>query len=485
MRCSMPAELRWTAALWLATLLGCTSGTADDPSHTDASVSSAVASSSSPSPRVLTRLFVQDYETKSLKWVDVWGGTPPTLGPIEPVEGFPLLDPARQQLVQMEVVGEHLLVGVRESDEDRRANGWVLVHTGVRGVSHGDHADWTYRERPRVLARQLDGRQGNPAHLYQYDGVFYLANDERSGYTRLDPRAIRPGDDEVAIRNAAVFHPGGGRHITLAVADNRVGYAAWIDGDGPQKGRVDVTPVAAAGSPGTAYSFQLPSGGIHGAAVCQGKVFLAPADGVCWVAADLELRFRHQPREVKVHHIPLGRDPASDRPLRTGAFTTFGKYVLCVCGAGPTAALCLLDASQDAPQPRLVRLDMQAGNRPVAPEVIETRTGKRYAFVFHDHPQDVEAEDRLSIIHLDPDGDGDFADARVEKSLLVGPSRLEGHYGHHSIAFDADGRRAYFTNPGSGRLVVLDLQRLEPTAEYSLGGIPTKLLAVGGGEERH
>jgi hypothetical protein len=485
MKLSILVRFRHLPALWLAVLLGCTSGAADAPPSTNASESSPLPASRPPAPQVLTRLFFQDYETKSLKWLDVQEGSPLTLGPAATVEGFPPLDPARQELVQMEVIGEHLLVGVRESDEDRRSNGWVLVHTGVRGVSHGDHADWSYRQHPRVLARQLDGEQGNPAHLYQYDGVFYLANDERSGYTRLDPRTIRPEDDEAAIRSAARFLPGGGHHITLAVADNRVGYAAWIDGDGPHKGRVDVTPLDAAGTPETAYSFQLPSGGIHGAVVCQGKVFLAPADGLCWVAADLDLRFRDNPQGVQVHHIALGRDPATERPLRTGAFTTFGKYVLCVCGAGPTAALCLLDASQETPQPRLIGLDMQAGNRPVTPEVVQTRSGKRYAFVFHDHPQDVEAEDRLSIIDLDPDGDGDFADARVEKSLLVGPCRLEGHYGHHSISFDADGRRAFFTNPGNGLLVVLDLRRLEPVLEHPLGGIPTKLLAVGGREERH
>jgi hypothetical protein len=429
------------------------------------------------------RVFFQDYESKTLQWADVMDGTPPALKPVKTIEGFPNLDPQRQQLVQMEISAARLLVGVRENGDERKENGWVLVDAGVEEEEHGDHSHWHYHEPPKTQARQLDAKQGNPAHLYQYGGVFYLANDENAGYTRLDPAAIGETDDESAIRARAGFHQGGGHHLTLAVSDGHVGYSGWIDGGGPNKGRIDVTRIKPEGNPSIAYTFTLPAGAIHGATACQAKVFFAPADGVCWVNVDREATAA--PKQLMVHHISLGHDDIANKPLRTGSFATHGKHVVFVSGEGPHAALCVLDASQENPAVTKVGLEMKPGNRPVSAEVVETRAGKRYAFVFHDHPQDVEAENRLSVVDLDPDGNGEFHDARVAQSLEVGPSRVEGHYGHHAITFDADRRFACFSNPGSGTLVVLDLQSLKPVVTFTVGGVPTAIVAWGGREESH
>lgn len=473
-----PSRSLWRTVVLVIAIAGCAPQSSQDGYRDITSVPAPAKPEKDDLPSQLTRLFFQDYETKTLKWADVLDGSPPALGQLKSVDGFPELDSQRQQLVQMELAGGLILVGVRENGDERKENGWILVHTGVEEESHGDHSHWHYESSPRVLARQLDGKQGNPAHAYQYDGVFYLANDENSGYTRLDPAAIGEGDDETAIRAKAGFHQGGGHHITLAVAEADVGYSGWIDGGGPNKGRVDVTSIKPEGNTKIAYSFSLPSGGIHGAAVCQDKVFFAPADGICWVPVDRTAKA--DPKDVPVNHISLGRDDAANKPLRTGAFATNGKHVVFVTGEGTNAALCLLDASQEKPEVTKVGLQMKPGNRPVPAEVVLARDGRRLAFVFHDHPQDVEAENRLSVIDLDPDANGDFTDARALKSLEVGPSRLEGHYGHHSIAFDADGRYACFTNPGAGTLVVLNLQTLEPAATFSVGGVPTAIVAWGG-----
>jgi hypothetical protein len=155
--------------------------------------------------------------------------------------------------------------------------------------------------QPHVKAKRLNDKQGNPAHLYCYDEVFYLANDNLNGFTRLAPAEIKPTDDEAAIQKRAAFHQGGGGHITLAVMGHRMAYSSWTDRDGPNKGRVDLTLVTAEGSSPLAASVNLPHGGIHGATACADKIFLAPSDGVCWIKAEETIPV--DPQTIEVHHL--------------------------------------------------------------------------------------------------------------------------------------------------------------------------------------
>jgi hypothetical protein len=223
-----------------------------------------------------------------------------------------------------------------------------------------------------------------------------------------------------------------------------VGYSAWIDGGGPNKGRVDVTPVTTAARTEPGYSFHLPAGGIHGAVANSGKVFFAPADGVCWVEADPGLK--HKAGGGQVRHIPLGKD--GDKPRRTGAFVNHGRYVVFTTGKDAASALALLDATAADPKPVFVPLGVKPGTQAVTPAVATTPEGKAYAFIFHDHAKDAEAQDALEVVALDPNGDGDCTDAKVLKTLAVGKSAVDGHSGHHHLAFDADRRFGVFTNPG-------------------------------------
>ena len=401
-------------------------------------------------PRVGTRLFFQDDDANTLKWADVLVGDSIQLGPVGVVTDFPELNGDRQSLVQMEAAAGMVLVGVRDDDNGAFQSGWILIDTGVDEDEHGDHSHWNYPRPPRVRASVLDDKQGNPAHLYCYDNVFYLANDQRDGFTRLDPAGIQQADDAAAIRIRAAFHRGGGGHITLAAVEKRVAYSSWIDRDGPNKGRIDVTALSPSGNTQIGYTFSLPHGGIHGAAVTQGKVFFAPSEGIYWAAADVSLQSNAS--KVQAHHVDLGKD--GDKPRRTGAFTTFGKHVAFVTGAGPSAAVYLADASRSTVDVHRLALTMAEGNRPAGLEFVQPRKGSPLAFVFHDHAADVDAPNRLSIIEVDPNTDGTWSDAKISLELDVGKSRVEGHAGHHSVAFDADRRRAIFTNPGDGTLTV-------------------------------
>jgi hypothetical protein len=307
-----------------------------------------------------------------------------------------------------------------------------------------------------------------------------MANDSRNGFTRLNPSDLL-GNKAV---DSGVFYSGGGRHITLAAVKNTVCYATWIDGGGPEQGRVDVVNLKKADGDSVAYSFRLPSGVIHGATTNSGKVFFAPADGVCWIQADTDLK--QTAESVVVNHISLGKDTESDKPLRTGAFANQRNWVLFSTGSGEQSSLCLLDAA--ASQPAVVRVPIQVadGLSLMSPEVVLVAGGKRYAFLFQDRKdKETEIQEQLSIVELDPNGDRNFSDAKLVRTMPVGRSLPDGHYGHHSICFDSEGRHAILTNPGDGSIWVMSLHDLQVRARSKVGGIPSAISAIGAPPHHH
>lgn len=478
-------------------------------------------------PKILTRIFFQDDESHTLNWANLLATEPPRLGPVQPVSGFPKLDSERQTLVQMQAAQGMILVGVRDDDDGAFQSGWVLIDAGVEQEDHGNHSHWRYSRPPAIVAKQLDEKQGNPAHLYQYDDVFYLANDHLGGFTRIDPRDKKVGEKSSSPLYSSTFFPGGGGHITLAVHDGKIAYSSWIDREGPNKGRIDVTPLNNPSSkepmPQIGYSFHLPHGGIHGLTICQNKVFFAPSDGICWMQSNLKLPFANgqaksenlptttepklDPQAVPVHHLSLGR--VDDKPLRTGSFDSSGRFVGLVTGAGAKAAAGFIDAGRDKIEVTLVPLGMSEGARPVGPTFVKPRRGNLLAFVFHDHPEVAAVKPRadqtanaapntqvnerlsptpeankcqLSVIEITAASDGSLVSAQKVQTLDVGKCKVNGHSGHHSVDFDGDRRCAVMTNPGEGTVVVLDLEKRQPRAEFKVGGVPSKIICMGGRE---
>jgi YVTN family beta-propeller protein len=424
----------------------------------------------------IARLIFQDHNTRTLKWADVTEAQDgkPVLGAVNDVVGFPKLEAKSQSLVQMKEYKGRLLVGVRGDEDGLPGSGWVMMSTGTKYTDHGDHGHWSFKKKPQVIASKIDSDGGNPAHLYLYEGQFYLANDKRNGYTRFDPEQFSITTAGTPVMGKPQFVSGGGNHITLATVAGKVGYGTWIDGGGPNKGRVDVTSLDGNGD--VKYSFNLPTGVIHGATAGADKVFFAPADGICWVETDRDAK--KTSADIKVNHISLGKD--GEKPLRTGAFATHGHHVLCVTGKGTSSQLVLLDAKAKDLQPQFLKLSGLAGHKPLTPVVSATKEGKNLlAFVFHDHDAENKIDDLCEVIALDPNGDGKWDDAKVVKTLSVGPSAVSGHSGHHDIAFDADAKLAYITNPGNGTVTVVDLKTLNVTATLKVGGKPTALVVVG------
>ena len=428
-------------------------------------------------PKIATRIFWQDRETDRLSYADLvttnkwsirrgW------------VKGFPTLDADKQDLVQMKESDGVLMVGVRDHDDGKHQSGWVAIDTGVFEEPHGNHTHWKYTRVPTVKQMKLDAEQGNPAHLYVYDRQFYLANDRNNGFTQGQPSGLMKPGTQTAVK----FCPGGGNHITLAAVNNAVAYSTWIDGGGPNAGRVDVADLRG-NKPKIAYSFILPSGVIHGATYNSGKVFFAPMDGVCWTDADTALS--KSADTVKVRHLSLGTDAESDKPLRTGAFETSRNWVLFSTGKADQSALCLINAAQAEPKVIKVPITVADGLKLSTPKSVLS-LGKRYAFLFQDRTDaESDVQEQLTIVELDPNRDRDYSDARVRMNIPVGASKVEGHHGHHAVSFDAYGRYAVFTEPADGILNVMSLQNLRVVARFRVGGVPDSIVAVGAPEHFH
>lgn len=427
----------------------------------------------------IMRILWQDREAKTLRWgqfAEVDSEIQFTKH--DAVEGFPQLDVQRNELVQMDRIGRVVVVGIRDDEDGSYQSGWAAIDLGVRSHSHGDHEDHVYKEPPYVLTSVVDQSQGNPAHLYQYDGKFYLANDKKNGFTQLDPMHLLRQDDQ----QHGQFYRGGGGHITLAAIEGKIAYSTWASRDEENSGRIDVSDLTKSGDDAIAYSFQLPVGGLHGATSAAGRVFFAPSDGVYFVDADMNLK--HSPDSVELHHLSLGKDDQTEKPNRTGAFATHRNWVLCTTGKHADAALCLIDASAEQPSVVKLPIDTPDGLSLTTPTTVVTAAGKNYAFLFQDRKEGDLAE-KLVVVDLDPNADRDFSDAKVVKQIAVGPSQVTGHYGHHEIDIDADGRWAVISCPGSGQLQLLSLTDLKLDGKYEVGGMPTKVLCVGGKQTHH
>ena len=429
-------------------------------------------SQSNKAPRPVTRLIWQDNADQSVRWGDLMRSAEGLSLNSQAIIGFPKLDAEKQSFVQMEDVKGLVVVGVHDNDNGNFQSGWVAMNSGVEEEEHGNHSHWHYQKPPTVAVSQLGTDQGNPAHVYEYQGDVILANDKKNGFTILPSLALLKSPSA----SAAKFYSGGGNHITLAAVDRKVCYATWADRDGDNQGRVDVVPINSA-SAKSGYPIKLPSGGLHGATANSGRVFFAPSDGICWVDADTALAKNEKTTEV--HHLTLGEDAVTGKPNRTGAFANHEQYVLFTTGAKDAACLCMIDAK--SPKPTVMKLSVPTaeGLSLTTPKCVKTPNGKRYALLFSDR-RGSEAAETLTVVDLDPNGDGILSDAKIAKTIPVGASKIEGHSGHHEVCFTANRRMACFTNPGDGSIWVMSLASLEVESKLQIKGVPTRLLAIGG-----
>lgn len=420
--------------------------------------------------RTIARVFWQDDTNASVRYGDLkrsaagWSIEP------ESITGFPLLDVAEQSLVQMHTDAGIVLLGVRDEADGEIGSGWIAIDSGAEEESHGDHSHMRLKRPPSILQSLISTDQGNPAHVYQYGKTFVLANDKNNGFTTTSAAKLR--DSKTAVE-AAKFYAGGNGHITLAVVDDRVGYATWIARDGEDCGRVDV--VGLGDNDGKQYSIHCPTGGLHGATTNAGKVFFAPSDGVCWVNADPECD--DEPESVQVHYLSLGKQD-DDTPLRTGAFENLDQRVLFATGKGEQAKLCWIDASNESPKVESLPLELPEGESLSTPMAIKTRDGKSWVVMFRES-KDAPETDSLVAVEMDANMDGDWTDAALRHTVEIGRNQIQGHGGHHEAVLLPSGRQMLVSNPADGTLSVFSLADWTVQETIPVAGHPTRLAAVG------
>ncbi|QEG22652.1 hypothetical protein MFFC18_25350 [Mariniblastus fucicola] len=415
------------------------------------------------SARTLTRLFWQDRDGATMYVADlVQNGVTFEVDQAR-IKEFPPVSPEENDLVQMVVVRGQLVVGVRDHENGERHSGWLEINTGVEEEDHGDHSHWHYSSDATVTSAKLDTQQGNPAHVYRYGNSVYIANDKNNGFTQINP-----------LNGSSRFFTGGGGHITMAAVNDRIAYSTWIDRNGDNKGRVDVVNLRNQKTE-PAYSFNLPFGGIHGAGACGNRVYFAPAHGVCWVNCDFD--FAETADTVKINHLSLDEDPTGT-DYRTGAFTSFRDHMLCIASSkSGKPALCVINAT--APNPEVTRIPCDNFDEGMKLSTVKATTvsgNKNFAFAF---AEGAGLAEKLLVFELDPNGDRNFSDAKLVNAIEVGASKLEGHFGHHGIAFVGDGKTAVVSNPGDGTLSVIDLVHQKVHQTIEVGGQPTHITNYG------
>lgn len=435
-------------------------------------------SAAAPPVQVLTRVFFHDAATETIKWADLLAGEKPTMGPVRTLAGFPQLDPQRQSIVSLQAAGGMLLAGIRDTTGGTAPRGWVLVECGVYEEAHGDHAHWIYPTAPRIRAAAVDPASGNPRRIHVYDATFYLTYDDRGEFLRIDPASIGPRDDAAAIRRLAARHVGGGRQGALAAVGKVVAFTAWEDVAGPHQGQIDVTALRPTGNDAVTFSFQLPQGELSALTAHYGKVFIVTPEALAWVT--VPSRISSSLSSLPARQIPWD-GPAEFRDEPRG-FATYGRYLAYVGSSQGKVTLNYLDAA--AEQPRILRLPVSPDADRIAGdyELFRNRKGQPLALVTHEDATTESAPGRLSVVELDPDRNGDWTDARVVQEISLGPAAAGEHRG---IAVEADNRRALFTNPGDGTLMVLSVEDRKVVTGFQVGGTPTRVLAVGGRVSNH
>jgi hypothetical protein len=144
-------------------------------------------------PRAVTRLIWQDNSDQTVRWGDLMRNAEGFGINSQAVSGFPKLDATQQSFVQMEDFNGLVVVGIHDNDNGNFQSGWVAMNSGVDEEEHGNHSHWHYEKPPAVALSQLGKDQGNPAHVYQYQGDVFLAVDRKVCYaTWADMRTILP-----------------------------------------------------------------------------------------------------------------------------------------------------------------------------------------------------------------------------------------------------------------------------------------------------
>lgn len=422
-----------------------------------------------------TRVFWVDQETQKLTWGDIvttdkWALKTGT------VDGFPKTD-SKAKLSTLHDRNGLVIAAASRTESDKKKSRWFAIDAGVYQEPHGNHFHWKYTGRPTVTQTIEEDRQGEALRVASNGDQLYLIGDR--GYTADNLNNLRIRG---TTTKTSQFFPATDRPISqLAVVDNSIGYSAWEDREGKHAGQVDVINLMNSAKP--AYSFKLPSGNVSATTVNSGKVFFAHKEAVSWVVPDRSYSLGGD--NVKINKVNPPANQQFKLDTAPAALVNERNWVVFTSGKGESSKLCMINAAATSPTIMALPIKVADGLQLSQPTTVLS-LGKRFAFIFQQRAQPTsDVTEQLTIVELDPNRDMHFGDARIAKTIPVGSSLIKDDSGHHQICFDDYGRFAVFTNPGDGTLSVMTLQDLNVRVNFKVGGVPTKIVAVGAPEHFH
>ena len=416
--------------------------------------------------KTITRIFWQDRETQKLSYADLqttnkwhikrgW------------VQGFPSTLMEGQTLGPIVQKGKQVFVGL----VGEQSNTLYLIDSGVYERPHGNHFHWEYPNTPSTkMQLNLGGRFDFAAMTNNYSFISVKGAED-----------IRVSMAANSNSNVATKFNSGRSNGAIAIVNDSLAYASWADTDGENAGRVDVSNPSA-GANGKSYSFQLPAGGIVATCAVNGKVFFANSQGVSWVQADLAMSKNGQDVSVAnvVNATVEGLGGVPEKLVVEKDWVLFS-----VSNENGDSYLFMIDSRSQNPSVMKLAIPVEKGMALSAPKT-KLSLGKRYAFLFQERVDAAsDLQEKLTIVDLDPNRDSSFNEAMVKANMNVGPSKIEGRFGHHDICFDAYGRFGIFTEPADGIVNIMTLNDMKVRARFKVGGVPDRIVAVGAAEHFH
>ena len=422
-------------------------------------------------PRTIMRVFWQDLESAKLSYADLVTTSKWNLNRGW-VADFVQPDADSAKLGPMQAIGERVLIAINRNDGTSER---VLFDSGVFEEPHGNHFHWRYSRKPAVVSHSM--APGTTTHVSDSGDKRFVVHQAKGGFATTDPKQLKAASEDPTAQTWQKYDVGGNA-VVVAFAGQSRAIAASGDSEGPDAGRVDFVDLSRTGSQSITGSTRLPAAGIQDAEVVAGKVFYATPQGIWWHSSN------SQPQVDEIRCV-VGTEEENADALQSDNLTPSLNWLIAATGSGKEAALLLINAASATPKVIKLPIPAEDGLKLSRPRVVLS-LGKRYAFLFQGRTgSDQTVQEMLTVVELDPNRDRSFSDARVKTSIPVGASQPDGEAGQHDICFDAYGRYAVLTEPGTGIVDILSLNSLRIVAKFRVGGVPGRIVAVGAAEHFH
>lgn len=416
--------------------------------------------------KVIMRVFWRDGETNQLSFADItttnrWNMKRGW------VTGFPKMQ-SGQSIGDMHQAAGAVMVGVNR-DADGANGGWVAIDSGAFEQPHGNHNHWMYTNSPQVRNSQLTSGKNGATNVRVSDNQLLVMEQGTAEVTQANPNQLKSNGGAQPSRFSA-----GGKDIRMTTVNGIIGYAASTS-SADESVQVKVLDLRSA-TPVEKYSFVLPCHSVSAATTNSGRVYFATDEGIFWLLADTSLTKTAE--SVVFQKI--------ETRTQTSHFENQKNWLLFTEVGETDSSLCMVNTLQQQPAIQRLPISVSEGLRLSDPSTVLC-LGRRYAYLFQDAvATESPQSEKLTVVELDPNRDGDFRDAMVKSTVDVGASKpAEDGGGRHHVSFDAFGRHAVITNPGDGLIMVMTVRDSKIVANFKVGGAPDQIVAVGAAEHFH